>query len=621
MPEKRPLLLIVPAVVLGSCLLGSFLTRDVMANLQFLKNRQGAGGHGGDVVDQMPLQTAQALLPLAVSAEEQAFAHEALRVADHEVDQAFAMALRQASTENRTLTGRALEVSQKVAALQATVKDDQAAVDALAANAKTRNPGPDDNDLDVAKAQLALDKDELSDAQDNLAVVSGDQRGKIQEELAAHEASMKKYDEHTDGGQTALVSSNRYQTLAGRLKAFFDQRSRESLIGQAKAEADRDVVTLTALYSRLQKNAASTQAGNAKAAAPASPVVAVAVGTAPAGAAVIPPASTPRPNRLVMLRKMEAQRNILGILNERIEGQQELSSNYAKWLAQVQLQHRIVVHLLLQSFAWIAFIVLCAALLASLVQTLVERRMVNKSTVELRSMHTLQTVLQLVIQVAALLLILLVIFGPPSQVPTILGLATAGLTVVFQDHILAFFGWFVLMGKNGIRIGDWVEIAGVAGEVVEVGLFRTTLLEMGNWTEKGHPTGRRISFVNKFAMSGQFFNFSTNGQWMWDELTVNAPAGDDSFAMIERIRLMLVEKTAKDTALAENEWKQSTQQNVFTQFPATPSVEMRPAGAGVDLVIRYVTRAGDRLEMRNRLSQAVIRVMREPAPVVEAGGK
>ena len=97
--------------------------------------------------------------------------------------------------------------------------------------------------------------------------------------------------------------------------------------------------------------------------------------------------------------------------------------------------------------------------------------------------------------------------------------------MVFQDFILAFFGWFVLMGKNGIRVGDWVEINGVGGEVVEIGLFRTALLETGNWTDKGHPTGRRVTFINNFAVTGQYFNFSTAGQWMWDEISVNVPAG------------------------------------------------------------------------------------------------
>jgi small-conductance mechanosensitive channel len=78
---------------------------------------------------------------------------------------------------------------------------------------------------------------------------------------------------------------------------------------------------------------------------------------------------------------------------------------------------------------------------------------------DLRQRQTLKTVLNLGTQLVGLLLILLIIFGLPQQMPTILGLATAGLTVVFQDFILAFCGWFVLMGPNGVRVRDWVEMS------------------------------------------------------------------------------------------------------------------------------------------------------------------
>ena len=53
---------------------------------------------------------------------------------------------------------------------------------------------------------------------------------------------------------------------------------------------------------------------------------------------------------------------------------------------------------------------------------------------------------------------------------------------------------------------------GVGGEVVEISLLRTTLLETGNWTDSGHPTGRKVTFVNSFAIEGHYFNFSTSGQ-------------------------------------------------------------------------------------------------------------
>jgi small-conductance mechanosensitive channel len=273
----------------------------------------------------------------------------------------------------------------------------------------------------------------------------------------------------------------------------------------------------------------------------------------------------------------------------------------------VQLQHSIVAHLALQSLSWIAFFILCAVLLAYGARALLER-----ITTDRRSLHTLRTIAILGIQLVTLLLILLVIFGPPNQVPTILGLGAAGLTVVFQDFILAFFGWFILMGRNGIRVGDWVEINGVGGEVVDIGLFRTALLETGNWTDKGHPTGRRVTFINNFAITGQYFNFSTTGQWMWDEITVNIPPGVDSGRTIQAIHDTVLKETEQDSKLAEQEWQRTASQNGLSQFKATPSVDMRPAASGVDIVVRYVIRAGNRFEMRNRLYQSIIDLLHQP---------
>ncbi len=226
-----------------------------------------------------------------------------------------------------------------------------------------------------------------------------------------------------------------------------------------------------------------------------------------------------------------------------------------------------------------------------------------------RQKQTLKTVLNLGTQLVGLLLILLTIFGVPQQMPTILGLATAGLTVVFQDFILAFCGWFVLMGPNGVRVRDWVEIDGVGGEVVQLGLFRTWLLETGNWTANGHPTGRRVSFLNGYAIRGKYFNFSTVGQWMWDEIKVTVPPGTDIHALIKGIYEATVKATEADAKMAEAEWKRVTHEEGSPQFSAMPSVNLRPAGAGVDIVIRYITRAGVRVETRNRLFAMIVELM------------
>jgi small-conductance mechanosensitive channel len=308
--------------------------------------------------------------------------------------------------------------------------------------------------------------------------------------------------------------------------------------------------------------------------------------------------------RIDRLRHRSAQQNIQSILNDRLGAQQQLAALYGRWGEQVEIQRKIVVHLILRSLAMIAAICMVVILAGWALQIALEKMVGDP-----RHKQTLKTILNLGTQLFGLLLILLTIFGIPQQMPTILGLATAGLTVVFQDFILAFCGWFVLMGPNGVRVRDWVEIDGVGGEVVQLGLFRTWLLETGNWTANGHPTGRRVSFLNGYAIRGRYFNFSTVGQWMWDEIKVTVPSGAGVDPLIKGIYEATVKATEADAKMAEAEWKRVTHEEGSPQFGAMPSVNLRPAGTGVDIVIRYVTRAGVRVETRNHLFAMIVELM------------
>jgi small-conductance mechanosensitive channel len=595
MNRTRKTALAISLAIFILCLVGSFLTQGVMEHLPFLHGqRTGWNGvaipHG--IVDQRPWQTAVTLAPLAVSTEEREHAREAERLADHEVSQAFAQSLRQASAETRQLTGEALALQKRVTELQQTVKEDQARVAELTAKASPvadstahsiAEPAAGD-ELSVAKAQLSLDQIELADSTEDLARASGDQRVKIQEELASREAAVKKYEAQASlgEGQTAVTAVGQYTTLAGQISEWWAQRTRKQLIEQAEQLARADVAALTEDRKRLGAEAQAAEA-SIKSTSPGST------------------------DRLKRLQSLASQRNVLSILNDRLGAQQQLVALYQKWGKQVDLQHKMVLHLMLQSITWIAAILVLTILAGWGLQAALNRMWRDR-----KQKQTLRTVLNLGTQLLGLVLILLVIFGVPQQTPTILGLATAGLTVVFQDFILAFCGWFVLMGPNGIRAGDWVEIDGVGGEVVKVGLFRTWLLETGNWTAHGHPTGRRVSFLNGYAIRGKYFNFSTAGQWMWDEIKVSIPAGAEAYPLIDKILEATVKATEVDAKMAEQEWKRVTHEEGSPHFSATPSVDMRPAGAGVDIVVRYVTRAGVRLETRNRLFGIVVELMQGP---------
>src|ERR1700677_3431085 len=320
MKELRRLLILVPAIILVIFLVASFLTRGAMVHMPFLK--QGSSAASGNLVDQRPWQTIESLAPLAVSAEEQSFAREAERLADHEVDQAFALALRQAALQTPPLPGDALVLQQKVTQFQDLVKEDQAKVDTLTAALKTAPGAPaSSDDLDVAKAQLQLDSDELADATSQFARVTGDKRGEIQQELTARQAAMKKFESQANsGGQIAVLSARRYGTLYGRVSSWFDQRSRMTLIRQAKSQTDADIVTLTAQYAEFEKKATAATA---------------ALGSTSQPDTSAPPADAVK-TRVARMAQAHAFAQMHSILEDQLQTQQQLSALHAKWLSRAQ---------------------------------------------------------------------------------------------------------------------------------------------------------------------------------------------------------------------------------------------------------------------------------------------
>ncbi len=567
-------------------------TRNTMTHLPFLNPTTITKGsrNAPPLVDQTPWLTAQALAPLAVTAEEGRYARTAERLADHSVDLAFSFALRKADMDQRQLSGPSLALAQKVQQIQQMVAQDQAHVDALshpgtvqAGHTAEKLPG----NLDIWKAQLSLDTDILHDTETALAHVSGDPRAEIERQLKAREASLADYDKQAQKPfDPAMISVQRHHTLASRVDAWLAQSSRRKAIRQARIRATQDAAALTAQQQQLQtllQQAGAAQAGAAQS------------GAAQAGGQ----------DALSSLQKQAAYRELLAIVNDRIQTENRLAQTYRQWGNQVELQHGILLHLIAQSALWLSLI-----LISMLIADTLVRQWTSRSSMDQRRLHTLRAIADVTIQLVGVVLILLVVFGVPDHLTTIIGLATAGITVAFQDFLLAFVGWFVLIGKGGIRIGDLVQINGALGEVIEIRLFRTTLLEMGDSPDNAHPTGRRVTMLNSFPITGQYYCFSTEEQWMWDDLTINLPRSESTLATAERIQQVVREATEADARLAEKEWHKTLGPLAQEHASADTELNLRPTdGGSVSVHIRFVTRAVSRLETRNRLFQKILEAM------------
>jgi small-conductance mechanosensitive channel len=533
-------------------------------------------------VDMRPLETAQQLAQLAVTHTEQDYAQQALRLGDRSVDLAFAAAVDAASENPAPLTPKTRDLAARVKVDEAAVAADQARITQFT-TALAHSQGPSKDGLEelvaIAQAQLGLDQDDLEEARQDLVSAGGDKQATIQQLLDQHKAS----DAHSASMQvgapaeTVATELTREKNVLAEMRAWASLRAKENSLQKAEQEALERAATFSAQHDALEKQ---IEKGNQP----------------------LPGASgSAEANPLVLLRQQTEAKKTLASFNTRIQTEQQLAAVYTSWRELVNARAKSFLHEILVATLWIVVIVLLVFIANYSLQ-----RFFGQIARDRREMRTVDTVVLLSVQAVGAILILLVLFGIPGNFATVLALAGAGLTVALKDFIVGFLGWFVLMGKDGIRVGDWVEINGVGGEVLKLGPLHTVVLETGNWTDAGHPTGRKVSFVNSFAIEGHYFNFSTSGQWLWDEIELQVPESIDPYAMAEAIQKIAADETAENARLAEAEWNRVT---TSRSFHATPSLSVRPSSSGISVQLRYITRANERFEVRARLYRAIVELL------------
>jgi small-conductance mechanosensitive channel len=558
-------------------------------------------------VDQSGLKTAQELAQQATTNEERPLAQEALRLADYDVDIAFENAIRRARLHPPPLTAEAKECKEREHKAEAVLQFEQEQAKQLS-EALTKAPQEKkelvQGDLIQAEADLELAQDEVNDAKHDLDRAGGDPVGQVQALKQQHEQAA-----HGTGSGVPTGAEPPDQVgLVHRVMQWRTWHQKQLQLWQAKSAAEAGLAELIAKHDALDAQIDAQEAALPHLAKHSKKHK---TATATANSAGLPPASgtaaAATPDSASLLQKtqeLSENQKMLSAYDERIDTKKELADVYRQWIEVVKLRQRMVVHRALIGMAIILVIALIALFFSSWLDSLVE-----KLSMDRRQLESLRTVVRVGSQILALFLIALVIMGPPGQLGTFLGLAGAGLTVALKDFIVGFVGWFVLMGKNGMRLGDWVEINGVTGEVVQIGPIHTVLLETGNWTDSGHPTGRRVTFTNSFAIEGHYFNFSTTGQWLWDEIQVVLPPGQDPFPVIDAIHKKVTALTAESAHQAEQEWKDAAGSRELAAISMTPVLDIRPVVGGTEVSVRYITRASERTGLRTKLNQAAVELL------------
>lgn len=218
-------------------------------------------------------------------------------------------------------------------------------------------------------------------------------------------------------------------------------------------------------------------------------------------------------------------------------------------------------------------------------------------------------ILRRVIVVPLLLIVLIATFvSGLGSVTLFAGLSTAGLAVALQNLLQAVVGYFVLIGKFGVRVGDRIQVAGVTGEVIDIGLVRLHLVEM-NSGGGSQTTGRVVAFSNAvvFQPDAGFFKQIPGTNFVWHEVSLTLPP-DTDYRQLEERMLQAVNRIFtdyKDKMEAQRRTMERAVQGLTVQ-PLHPESRLYLTPTGTQVAVRYPVEVDDATEIDDRVAREVL---------------
>jgi small-conductance mechanosensitive channel len=213
---------------------------------------------------------------------------------------------------------------------------------------------------------------------------------------------------------------------------------------------------------------------------------------------------------------------------------------------------------------------------------------------------------------------------------TILAVLLAGVAIALQDILKSFVGWLYVSSRAGLEVGSRVEVNGVTGDVIDIGILKTTLLEVGNHVFGQQSTGRLVTVPNFWLVSENVFVSAASNPFVWQEIRITVPFECD-WPRAEEILLQIGKDIfAEIEPDVELGFKRLERKYAFKYGKLTPIVYVSLAESGVELTLRFLAPVrrrrglidatsrrvleGFAAEPRLRLAHPAIRIYRPEEP-------
>ncbi|MEQ8928112.1 MAG: mechanosensitive ion channel [Fulvivirga sp.] len=193
-----------------------------------------------------------------------------------------------------------------------------------------------------------------------------------------------------------------------------------------------------------------------------------------------------------------------------------------------------------------------------------------------------------------------------SGIGTALGVAGAGIAFALQEVIVSIAGYIAIFTSNFFKVGDRVKLGGIKGDVIDIGVLRTTLMEIGDWVGGDLYNGKMVRVANSFVFKEPVYNYSGDFPFLWDELNIPVKTGSDFTYAQEKFMEVLVDVVGEFSNQSQTAWDNMTGKYNIENAKVQPIISMMFDQNWMTFTLRYVV---DYKSRRTTKSQIYVRLL------------
>ena len=215
------------------------------------------------------------------------------------------------------------------------------------------------------------------------------------------------------------------------------------------------------------------------------------------------------------------------------------------------------------------------------------------------------------ITAAFIVLWILILYNTHVQQDTpfylfLIGIFLAGVAISMRDIFSNFVGWIVIISSKGFKNGDRIKIGSITGDVIDIGILRTTVAEIGGWVEADQSTGRLISMPNSIVLGKEILNYTQGYDFIWDELRVLITFESDWQRAEEIVNEIALKDFEEKKEQIQERLKNVKRDYLLRYNYITPKIYINIKDSGVELALRYLVRARRRRTLEDFFAREIL---------------